>query len=117
MTVGTTVVALAFAVGLVACQRTQSTATLPAANPQAAEKFVRAFRRGVDFMNQNKEEGIRLMVEFAKLDPEIARSVQLDVFNASIDTELMQKQADLMFEHRLLEKKMDIQQMIYKPAK
>ena len=86
-------------------------------NPEAAEKFVRAFRRGVEFMNSNKEESIKLMVEFAKLDATIASNVRLDVFDAAINTELMQKQADLMFDHGMLDKKLDISRMIYKTAR
>jgi NitT/TauT family transport system substrate-binding protein len=86
-------------------------------NPEAAEKFVRAFRKGVEFMNSNREEGLKLMVEFSKLDPSIARNVRLDVFDPAINAELMQKQADLMLEHGLLSKKVEVSRMIYKTAK
>ena len=68
-------------------------------------------------MNNNKEESVKLMVEFAKLDATIASNVRLDVFDAAINTELMQKQADLMFDHGMLDKKLDISRMIYKTAR
>ena len=86
-------------------------------NPEAVEKFVRAFRRGVEFMNNNKEEGLKLLIEFSKLNPTIARKVRLDIFDAAINLELMQKQADLMFEHGMMDKKLDVSQMTYKTAK
>jgi NitT/TauT family transport system substrate-binding protein len=86
-------------------------------NPETTEKFVRAFRRGVEFMNSNKEESLQLMVEFSKLDPAIARKVQLDHFDASVNVELLQKQADLMLQHKLLDKKLDVSRMVYKTAK
>ena len=86
-------------------------------NPETAEKFVRAFRRGVEFMNSNKEESLKLMVEFSKLDPGLARKVQLDLFDASVNVELLQKEADLMLQHGLLDKKLDVSRMVYKTAK
>jgi NitT/TauT family transport system substrate-binding protein len=87
------------------------------ANPEAVEKFVRAFRRGVQLMNTNREEGLKLLVEFSKMDPTLASKVRLDIFDAAINVELMQKQADLMFEHGMLDKRLDISQMVYKTAK
>jgi len=83
-------------------------------HPQLVEKFVRSIRRGMAVMNEKKAEGLQYLIEFTQMKPELAQKVALDVLDTRVDSEGLQRYADLMVRHGLLKAPLDVTKIIYK---
>ncbi|MFC4002110.1 ABC transporter substrate-binding protein [Prauserella oleivorans] len=86
---------------------------------QENPKVVAAFQRAMDRATRESEDRSKiepLMVEFAKVDKEIAAMTELLTFQSKLDASRLQRVADLLLEFGGLPKRMDAGSMIAQPA-
>lgn len=86
-------------------------------NPKAAEKVKNAMYRAIDFLNnpQNTQEVKEILAKWTQMDPEVIERLQpLKYWKLEeIDRKSVQKLADLLFEERTLEKKINTSNLYY----
>jgi NitT/TauT family transport system substrate-binding protein len=90
------------------------------ANPQIIEKWVRAYNRGIDWMNQNQrtEEGVALIAAHTRLKAEQVRTIAMPLWEKTVSADSIAKIVDVMRAHGMLEEgsKVDINDLLYKTA-
>jgi NitT/TauT family transport system substrate-binding protein len=95
-----------------------ATKTFIQANPDAIERFVRAYNRGVDWTNANKgtEEWVKIISGYTRMAPDQLQSITSPVFNKTVDAEGVAKIAGLMRKHGLIQGEVDVKDLLYKTA-
>jgi NitT/TauT family transport system substrate-binding protein len=88
------------------------------ANAAVMERFARAYRKGVAFMEQNKKgpEGVRIIAAFTKMDPAVVAKIQTPVFPMVVNPKTIQDMSVLMMKHGLLKKPADVNGFLYQTA-
>jgi NitT/TauT family transport system substrate-binding protein len=88
------------------------------ANPNAFNRFVRAYLRGQAYMNQHKKdpEGVKLISSYTKLDPAVVAKIAVPAFPPTVDTQAIEETARLMVRHGLLKSAPDIKSIMYMPT-
>jgi NitT/TauT family transport system substrate-binding protein len=88
------------------------------ANVAVLERFARAYRKGVAFMEQNKKgpEGVRIISAFTKMDPAVVAKIQTPVFPMTVNTKTVEEMARLMAKHGLLKKPADVNGFMFRTA-
>ena len=88
------------------------------ANVATMERFARAYRRGVSFMEQNKKgpEGIRIISGYTKMDPAVVAKIQTPVFPQQVNIKTVEETARLMLKHGLLKKPADVAGFMFPTA-
>ena len=90
------------------------------ANPQIVERWVRAYNRGIDWMNQNQhsEAGVKLIAAHTRMTPEQVRSIAMPLWEKSVNQASIAKVVEVMRQHGMLEvsSKVDVDGLIYKTA-
>lgn len=86
-------------------------------NPEAAEKVKNAMYRAIDFLNnpQNTQEVKEILAKWTQMEPEVIERLRpLRYWKLEeIDREAVQKLADLLFEERSLEKRINTSSLYY----
>jgi len=84
-------------------------------NAPLAQAFVRAFRRGVVWVNENrgKDALIQLMASYAHLDPEVLRKMNIPPASATVNTSRFGALINMMLENKLLTKNVDLAAQVY----
>ena len=80
-----------------------------------AQAFVRAYRRGVVWVNENrgKDALIQLMASYAHLDPNVLRKMNVPPASATVNTSRFGALIDMMLDNKLLTKKLDLVARVY----
>lgn len=88
------------------------------ANAATIEKFVRAYNKGVDWINANKgsDEWAALIAGYTRLKPEQVKQTPIPPFLKMVDPAGMDASIALMKAHGLLEGTIDAKGMLYKTA-
>jgi NitT/TauT family transport system substrate-binding protein len=81
----------------------------------ALQKFVRAMRKGADWLNANngKEPFYNLVAGYTRLDPARVRAMNIREISTEIDLPAMRRLAALMREHALIDREIDPAPMIF----
>ena len=89
-----------------------------AANAGTIEKFVRAYNKGVDWMNANKgsDEWAGIIAGYTRLKPEQIKSIGLPLFDKTVDPKGIDETVALMRDHKMIEGPVDTKAMLYKTA-
>lgn len=88
------------------------------ANAGTIERFVRAYNKGVDWMNANKgtDEWAGIIAGYTRLKPEQIKSIGLPVFGKTVDPKGIDETVAVMREHKMIEGAVDAKAMLYKTA-
>jgi NitT/TauT family transport system substrate-binding protein len=88
------------------------------ANAATIEKFVRAYNKGIDWLNANKgsDEWAAIIAGYTRLKPEQIKTIGLPVFEKTVDPKGIDETVALMREHKMLEGPIDAKAMLYKTA-
>lgn len=80
-----------------------------------AQAFVRAYRRGVVWVNENrgKDALIQLMASYAHLDPNVLRKMNVPPSSPTVNTSRFGALIDMMLDNKLLTKKIDLAAQVY----
>ena len=86
------------------------------ANPALVERWVRAYNRGMDWINQNKgsDEWVKLIAGYTRLTPEQIRDIALPLWDKTVDPAAVARMASLMRKHGLLQRDVDVKDMLHK---
>ncbi|MBI4452949.1 ABC transporter substrate-binding protein [Candidatus Woesearchaeota archaeon] len=82
-------------------------------NPEAAQAYILAMNDAVDFIRKNPSESKKFLAKYTPVSEQYAQKVVLPVFNkfGEEDRNAIQKNADWFFENKLLEKKVNVNDM------
>lgn len=88
------------------------------ANPGVAERFVRGYNKGVDWINQNKgsEEWLKIISGYTRMKPEMLKGLNLPLFEKTVDLGGVEKVVDLMRRHKMIEGPFDSKAMFHTTA-
>lgn len=88
------------------------------ANPGVAERFVRGYNKGVDWINQNKgsEEWLKIISGYTRMKPEMLKGLNLPLFEKTVDLGGVDKVVELMRKHKMIEGPFDPKAMFYTTA-
>ncbi len=88
------------------------------ANAGTIEKFVRAYNKGVDWMNANKgsDEWATIIAGYTRLKPEQIKAIGLPVFDKTVDPKGIDETVALMRDQKMIEGTVDAKAMLYKTA-
>jgi NitT/TauT family transport system substrate-binding protein len=96
-----------------------STRTYIQQNPEVIERWVRAYNKGIDWVNQNQgsEEWLKLIAVHTRLTPDQIRNVAIPVWDKTVDPAAVEKIVTVMRKHGLLEGgSVDIKGMLHTTA-
>ena len=88
------------------------------ANPGVIERWVRAYNKGIDWVNQNKgsEEWFKLVSGFTRLTPEQLKNLAVPVWDKTIDPSAVERIIGVMRKHGLLDASIDPKTLLYRTA-
>jgi len=88
------------------------------ANPALIERWVRAYNKGIDWINDNKgtDEWLKLIAGYTRLTPDQLKNVSLPLWPKTVDPKAIEKMAARMRKHGLLERNIDIKGMLHRPV-
>ena len=75
------------------------------ANPGLIERWVRAYNKGIDWINTNKgsEERLKLIAGYTRMTPDQVRNIAIPVWDKTVDPASVGRMIELMRVHGLLE--------------
>lgn len=86
------------------------------ANPKVIEAWVRAYNRGIDWVNANKgsDEWVALIAGYTKMRPEQVKTIALPLWEKTVSQEAVEKMIGVMQQHGLMKGKsnMNIDKLI-----
>lgn len=82
--------------------------------PKIAKKIYRAMRRGVEFMEAHELEAKMFLPKYTPIEEAVAKASDVHAAYAINDTTInaIQQLADMLFEYKLLEHKVDVKKML-----
>jgi NitT/TauT family transport system substrate-binding protein len=88
------------------------------ANPGVAERFVRGYNKGVDWINQNKgsDEWLKIISGYTRMKPELLKGLNLPLFEKTVELAGVDKVVELMRKHKMIEGAFDPKAMFYTTA-
>lgn len=87
------------------------------ANSGTVEGFARALAKGVDYSNAHRDE-VRLMAtRHTRLKAPLARKIKLAIWKNRVDINALQWTANLMTKHKLINKRIDVEELVYRTAR
>jgi NitT/TauT family transport system substrate-binding protein len=97
-----------------------ATQTYLDANPGVVERWVRAYDRGIDWMNQNQrtDAGVKLIAAHTRMTAEQVRTIAMPLWEKTVSAASIAKVVEVMQRHQMLEGggKVDTDRLIYKTA-
>jgi NitT/TauT family transport system substrate-binding protein len=96
-----------------------STRTYIQQNPEVIERWVRAYNKGIDWVNQNQgsEEWLKLIAVHTRLTPDQIRNIAIPVWDKTVDPAAVEKIVAVMRKHGLLEGgNVDVKGMLHTTA-
>jgi NitT/TauT family transport system substrate-binding protein len=86
------------------------------ANRATIEKFQRVLKRATDEVRADRAKVDPLLQKIANVDPETARKTTLTNFVSTLDPEQIQRVVDLMVEFKALDRRIEVADMVVRPA-
>lgn len=88
------------------------------AHPGVAERFVRAYNKGVDWINANKgsKEWLEMISGYTRMKPELLKGLNLPLFEKTVDPAGIDEVIGLMSKHGMIEGEFDSRALLYKTA-
>nr|VFK60380.1 MAG: NitT/TauT family transport system substrate-binding protein [Candidatus Kentron sp. UNK]VFK69231.1 MAG: NitT/TauT family transport system substrate-binding protein [Candidatus Kentron sp. UNK] len=84
--------------------------------PKTALSFVEAMWSAIDLINANQERWRYLYPTFTPITPELAPKIPVTIFSKvnDMDLSLFQKEADILYEAGLLNRRTDVETLVYR---
>jgi ABC-type nitrate/sulfonate/bicarbonate transport system substrate-binding protein len=82
-------------------------------NPETLRRFLRAYQRGIAFINEDEAEARKLTAEFAKLPVDIAEGMAINAFRPTVRPEVWQRQIEFMVKYKLLDNPIEIRPYVH----
>jgi NitT/TauT family transport system substrate-binding protein len=81
-------------------------------NPDLVERFVRGYRRSVEYATAHPDEQRRIIPTFTEIPPAVVRRMALARFNGEIDVKGLQHELELSQKYGLVEDGLDVEDMV-----
>jgi NitT/TauT family transport system substrate-binding protein len=89
-------------------------------NPDVIQRWVRAYNKGIDWVNKNKgsDAWLKLVAAHTKMSPEQIRAIAIPVWDKTVDPVAIEKMIEVMKKHGLLEGggKLDMKTLLHTTA-
>ena len=82
------------------------------ANPDAARRFAAALLEGNNFANTHPDQTLPWLIDFAKVDPAVAKRVRREKFTDTMDPSLIQVEIDALAKLKMIDHSFDARDMI-----
>jgi NitT/TauT family transport system substrate-binding protein len=90
------------------------------ANPGVIERWVRAYNKGIDWMNQNRgsDEWLKLISAHTRLSPEQIKGIAIPVWDKTVNVAAVDRMMEVMRRHGMLEgeRKFDARALMHTTA-
>jgi NitT/TauT family transport system substrate-binding protein len=86
------------------------------AHPDLAAKFAAAIQRAAAWANGHEKESASMLVRFMKVDRTLATRMARATYATSLDTAKLQPVVDVMVKYGILQKPIDPNELIWRPA-
>jgi len=83
-----------------------------AANPDPVRRFAMALLEGNTFANAHPDQTLPWLIDFAKIDPAVAKRARRERFGESMDPALVQVEIDALVRLKALDHGFDVREMI-----
>jgi len=85
-------------------------------NPKLAKKVYLAFKKALKFIEEHPDEAKKLLPKYTALDEKLAQKTHIHAMYDLTEEiiAVIQKEADLLYEYKLLDKKINVKSMILK---
>lgn len=96
-----------------------STKTYIQHNPDVIERWVRAYNKGIDWVNRNRgsDDWLKLVAAHTRLTPDQIRNIAIPVWDKTVDPAAVEKMVAVMRKHGLLEGvNVDVKGMLHTTA-
>jgi ABC-type nitrate/sulfonate/bicarbonate transport system substrate-binding protein len=81
-------------------------------HPEAVEAFQKSIAASAKELQGNRDRLVELVPTFTKVTADVVKAVEMPRFQGDLDVEQLQKTADLMSEHGIIDSKLDIQSLL-----
>lgn len=90
-----------------------------AANPEVIEKFARAYKKGVKWMNDNagSEEWAAVIASYSRLKTQTIMNLKLPIYPEQADIAGIKTTVGLVRKYKLLDRDIDVDALVYKTAR
>lgn len=85
-------------------------------HPNTLRRFLKAYARGIAFINQNEAEARRLVAQYANIDPSVAEGMAINAFRPTVQPDKWQQTADLLVKFGRLDKPVQVQSIFHEYA-
>ncbi|MBI3091956.1 MAG: ABC transporter substrate-binding protein [Candidatus Tectomicrobia bacterium] len=83
-----------------------------AQNAELMKRVIRAYNRGVDWVNAHPSETRDMLTKFTRLQPALASKIALPEFTKGVSKEVLQNLADMMTKYGVIDKKVEVARFI-----
>jgi NitT/TauT family transport system substrate-binding protein len=83
-------------------------------NPDPLRRFVRAYLKGQEWMQQHKKDqaGVKIIASYTRMDPAVVSKIVLPEFPSTVSANGIEETARLMIEYKLLKAVPDLKSII-----
>jgi ABC-type nitrate/sulfonate/bicarbonate transport system substrate-binding protein len=81
-------------------------------NPEAIAAFQESISTSAEDLQGNRERLVELVPTFTKVTADVVRAIEMPRFQGELDTQQLQKTADLMFEYKIIDSELDIASLV-----
>lgn len=86
-------------------------------HPVLTERFAKAINKAVDYLNARPKEARVLATKYARIKPELADEIGMPIWKKKVTVRDLVKTVDLMLAHGLLDRRLNVEKVIYKTVK
>ncbi|NMR30869.1 ABC transporter substrate-binding protein [Arthrobacter sp. SF27] len=81
-------------------------------NPEAIAAFQESISASAEELQGNRERLVELVPTFTKVTADVVEAIEMPRFQGELDTQQLQKTADLMFEYKIIDSELDIASLV-----
>jgi ABC-type nitrate/sulfonate/bicarbonate transport system substrate-binding protein len=81
-------------------------------NPEAIAAFQESISASAEELQGNRERLVELVPTFTKVPADVVEAIEMPQFQGELDTQQLQKTADLMFEYKIIDSELDIASLV-----
>ena len=81
-------------------------------NPDLVKRFTEAMNESLTYAQEHPDEARDFLSSFTKIDPSVAKEMTLPLWEPGVNKESLQKLADLAAQEKLIDNKLDVNQLL-----
>ncbi|EWT04405.1 nitrate ABC transporter substrate-binding protein [Intrasporangium chromatireducens Q5-1] len=81
-------------------------------NPDLVKRFTEAMNESLTYAQEHPDEARDILSSYTKIDPSVAKEMTLPLWEPGVNKESLQKLADLAAQEKLIDNKLDVNQLL-----